>query len=109
MQVMIQPFKPIDTASTTTNAAVTGSSAQITLPSMPNASGTGNPVQFRFTNIGTQTIFWAWGTVTASVSTSTPMLSNTCEVFTAPDGITTISVIAATTGSTLYVTGGFGQ
>jgi hypothetical protein len=104
------PFKPALTAATTLNGAVTGSSAQITLPTplATSPGGTGNPWQVRFANIGTQTIFWAWGNVTATAATSTPMLANSVEVFTCPEGITQVSVIAGGTGSTLYATAGMG-
>lgn len=104
------PFMPVTSAATTLNAAVTASSAQITLPTpiATSPAGTGNPWQLRLLNAGNQTIFWAWGSVTAAVATSTPMLANTAEVFTCPEGVSQISVIAAATGSTLYCTAGFG-
>lgn len=104
------PFLPVTGASTSTNAAVTASSAQITLPTAiaTGPSGTGNPWQLRLCNVGTQTVFWAWGSVTASVSTSTPIPPNWVEVYSCPEGVSQISVIAAATGSTLYCTAGFG-
>lgn len=62
----------------------------------------------RLANIGTQTIFVALGTVTASASTSMPIMANTIEMFSLPGGVNTLSVIAAATGSTLYATIGIG-
>ncbi len=87
----------------TTNIAVTGSSQQLTLPSISNQGATGV-----FTNIGTQTVFIAYNSVTASVSTCMPLLANTSRTLSIPPGVSQISVIAGTTGSTLYVTVGDG-
>lgn len=98
------PFQPVPGASNTTNAAVTASSAQLTLPT-PMANG---PQTIMLTNIGTQTVFWAFGSVTASLTTSMPLLAGTTQSFTLPDGVTQISVIAANTGSILYATLGTG-
>lgn len=98
------PFQPKATAATTLNIAVTASNQTFTLPTAPNNGGT-----MRLVNSGTQTIFWAYGTVTSSVSTSTPLLPNTVETFTLPGGVTELSVIAGATGSTLYATVGEGM
>lgn len=104
------PFSPRASNQTTpagtANGAVTASVTQITLPNGPYDTETVG----RFVNIGTQTIFWAYGTQSSlSVSNGVPMLPNTVETFSLPPGITTISVIAAATGSTLYVTAGDGM
>jgi hypothetical protein len=98
------PFCPVPTAANTLAQAVTGSSATFTLPSL----ATGTEQSIVFTNVGTQTVFWAWGTVTASVTTSMPIIANTAQTIAVPYGVTTISVIAGSTGSTLYLTLGTG-
>ena len=100
----LYPFCPVPTASNTLAQAATASSATFTLP--PLAVGTEQSLVF--TNIGTQTVFWAWGAVTASVTTSMPLLANTSQPFAVPYGITAISIIAPSTGSTLYATLGTG-
>jgi len=101
---MIQAFQPAPTAASTTALAVTGSNQTLTLS--PN--GGAMTRSMRLANIGTQTVFVALGTVTSSVTTSMPILANSVEVFTLPASITTLSVIAAGTGSTLYATIGDG-
>jgi len=104
------PFKPKTGADTTTLLVVTASNQTMTLPTFgTNSDGGGIAQQIRLTASGTAVIFWATGTVTASVTTSTPMLAGTVEVFSLPNGITTISVIGAATGTTLYATAGFGS
>lgn len=89
--------------SSTTSVAVTASSQQLTLPSV---SSDGNSAVL--TTIGTQTVFIAYGSVTASVTTSMPLLAGTQQTIAIPGGVSQISVIAASTGSTLYVTIGEG-
>lgn len=101
---MIQAFQPAPTAASTTALAVTESNQTLTLS--PNGGAMTRSI--RLVNIGTQTVFVALGTVTSSVTTSMPILANSVEVFTLPAGITTLSVIAAGTGSTLYATVGDG-
>lgn len=98
------PFQPIAGAATTLNIAVTASNQEFTLP-VPPADG----CTVRLVNVGSQTVFWAYGSVTAAVAKSTPILPNTVEVFTLPGGVTAIGVIAAATGSTLYATVGEGS
>lgn len=100
----IAPFQPAPTAASTTALAVTAANQTMTL--LPN--GGNRDASLRLANIGSQVVFVALGTVTASVSTSMPILPNTVEVFTLPGGISTLSVIAAATGSTLYATIGQG-
>lgn len=87
----------------TVNGAVTASSAAITVALTAGSNAV------RLTNVGTQTVFWRFGTGTASVSTDTPMLANTVEVFEIPPQITSITAIAAAAGSTLYITPGIGS
>ena len=100
----MQPFQPAPTAASTTALAVTAEDQTMTLS--PN--GGTQTRSLRLANIGTQTVFVALGTVTSSVTTSMPVLANSVEVFTLPGGITTLSVIAEATGSTLYATIGDG-
>lgn len=98
------PFQPAGGVSSTTNIAVTASSQQLTLPSIGADGGS-----LVLTNIGTQTVFIAYGSVTASVSTSMPLLPNSSQVISIPGGVSQLSVIAAATGSTLYATAGQGS
>lgn len=98
------PFQPVAGAATTLSIAVTASNQTFTIPVAPTNGGT-----MRLINTGSQTIFWAYGTVTSAVATSTPMLPDTVETFSLPGGVTTLSVIAAATGSTLYCTIGEGM
>lgn len=97
-------FAPKLSASTV-SLAVTGSSQTL------NTDTEGRLIHFRLVNAGTQTIFLEFGSnmtsPTASTSTSLPMLANTVEVFTLPPKCI-VAAIAATTGSTLYVTPGEG-
>ncbi len=96
-------FQPRGGVSTTTNVAVTGSSQQLTLPS--NSADGGTMILYAK---GTQDVFWCYGSATASVSTSTPLAAGTTQVFALPGGVSQISVIGATTGTTLYATIGDG-
>lgn len=91
----------------TTNGAVTAAVTQINLPgTAPYETETTG----RFVNSGAQTIFWAYGTQAGlTAANGIPMLANTVETFTIPAGVSTISVIAAATGSTLYITAGDGM
>ena len=100
----MNPFQPVPTAASTTALAVTASNQTLTMS--PN--GGSMTRSMRIAVIGTQTVFVALGTVTSSVTTSMPILANSVEVFTLPAGLTTLSVIAASTGSTIYVTIGEG-
>lgn len=98
-------FQFPSTAVTTTSVAVTAVNNSFTLtPSVGSDGGS-----MRVVNIGTQTIYLAYGSVTASVATSMPILANTVETFSLPGAVNTLSVIAAATGSTIYVTTGIGQ
>jgi hypothetical protein len=99
------PFQPTGGAASTVNATVTTSSAQISLGNAVGADGG----SMLLTNIGTQTVFIAYGTVTASITTSMPLLPNTATVISAPAGITSLSVIASSVGSVLYITTGCGS
>jgi hypothetical protein len=91
----------------TINVAVTASSQALGPLKVSSTS------QVRFVNSGTQTVFIdvvsaAASAPTATAATSMPMLPNTVEVFSVPQGAQ-IAVIAAATGSTLYATVGDGM
>lgn len=101
---------PVATATGTNTAVtvVTGTAQNVI------CDVTGTPGQFfnyRMVNSGTQVIFFNPGqsgvTPAAATTSSMPMLANTVEVFTGAPNLT-ISVIAGTTGSTLYCTAGTG-
>jgi len=89
----------------TVNIVVTASNQVLAV----NATPLGNR-SVRIANIGTQTIFVAFGisTTTASVTGSMPILPNTVETFFMRNENTHIAVIASSTGSTMYVTTGEG-
>lgn len=91
----------------TSNGAVTAAVTQINLPATaPYETET----TARFVNAGSQTVFWCYGTQAGlTAANGVPVLANTVETFTIPAGISTISVIAASTGSTLYITVGDGM
>ena len=98
------PFQVAGGAANTSNIAVTAASQTFNLaPSVGADGGT-----MRLVNLGTQTVFIALGTVTASVTTSMPMLANSAETFSLPGGVTSLSVISTATGSTLYASIGIG-
>ena len=85
----------------TVSGAVTGVSADITMAAGADA--------VRLTNIGKQVVYWRVNTGTASVTTDTPLLPNSSELFSVPPATTVIAAIAAAAGSTLYVTPGSGN
>ena len=85
----------------TVSGAVGATASDITI-----AAGAG---ALRLANIGTQIVFWKLNSGGASVSTDTPLLPNSVEMFSCPPGTSKISVIAAGAGSTLYVTPGTGN
>ena len=88
----------------TVNGAVTAGSTDIALTEQPIGT-----TAMRLTNSGSQTIFWKYGSGGASLTTSTPMLPNTVEIFDLPFTTGTLAVIAPAVGSTLYVTPGIGS
>lgn len=106
-------FHPIGASAATpasqANGAVTASVTQITLPTLPGTQGT-RDVVYRFVVDGPQSIAWAYGANgNLTLSNGVFMLGNTVETFLVPQGTTTISVIAAATGSTLRLIPGDGQ
>lgn len=96
------PFLPQGTAS----VAVTATAQTLNLPAavVPNTLN-----QLSLTNAGTQTVFARWDGTTATVSNAMPILSNQRVLVSVPSTATALSVISASTGSTLYVTIGAGQ
>jgi hypothetical protein len=92
---MNNPFSP---KGDTVNIAVTGTAQDLAL-----TEGHGT---VRIANVGNQTVFIHFQT-TATVSNGIPLLANSAEVF-AKGAASSLSVIAAGTGSTLYVTTGEG-
>jgi hypothetical protein len=89
----------------TVNGAVTASVTNIVLPVGPGLT----ECTARFVNSGAQVIFWSYGAgASLSVANGVPMLPNTVETFNIPAGVSQLAVIAAATGSTLYVTVGDG-
>ncbi len=102
--MLLNPFQP-GTDGTTTLAIT--ASAQLMTP-----SSSGKYSVYRFANIGTQPIYWlpyAAGIAVVAVTTATgiPMLAGAVETFTLPVNVQ-VSVIAASTGSTLSITPGEG-
>ena len=85
----------------TVNVAVTGTAQDLALPSIPGEGST-----IRLSNVGTQTVFINFFT-TATVSNAMPM-TNTSSIIVDKGALSSISVIASTTGSTLYATVGIG-
>lgn len=102
MQAAQFPFQPRGGATSTVNIAVTTAEQRLPLPTIALEGCT-----VRLVNVGTQTIFISF-VGTSAVATSMPMLPNTVESFTFPQG-SVISVISTATGSTLYATFGDGQ
>lgn len=104
MSVQKRAFRP-QGVNNTVNLAVTGTSQTLAIPN--TAQGTR---ALRIVNSGTQTVFLDFVTTTgtAVATTSMPMLANTIEIFTFGNDITHVSAIAATTGSTIYITPGEG-
>ena len=99
--MLLEVFNP---TGTTVNIAVTAASQNLTLP-VQNKGGQNN---YRLVNAGSQTVFFKKGADGASLTTSIPVLAGSVECFEMEPGVTTIAVIAAAVGSTLYVTAGKG-
>ena len=78
------------------------------LASITNITITKPSPAYLLTNVGTVTIFWKSGTGGASITADTPLAAGQSMVVSLPFSETVISVIAAGTGSTLYVTPGTG-
>ena len=102
---MLMYIRPFEKMSNTANLAVTGTSASVAVPSAGVGHGS-----VRIVNAGTNTIFVEFGNsaVTATTTTSMPILPNTAETFVFRNENTHVAAIASTTGNTLYVTYGSG-
>lgn len=87
----------------TANLAVTASDQTVTVTQTIPAKG----CQARLVNSGTQVVFFRFDGTTVTVNNGIPLLPNTVEVFDIMLGAS-IHAIAAATGSTLYVTLGYG-
>lgn len=99
MSTQFRAFRPL---APTQNIAVTATAQSLAL-----TNTVGNSVAVRFANIGTQTVFVTFDNTVATATNGVPLPAGQVEAFT----ITTqypLSVIAAGTGSTLYVTVGEG-
>lgn len=104
----LEAFRP---TGATANLVVTGTAQMLALPTVTaeNVSPDNrHSRQLILTNIGTQTVFVRLDGVTATVSNALPLLANSQVVITGANA-PSASVIAATTGSTLYATVGAGQ
>ena len=100
---MPNPFQPIGA---TANIAVTGTAQSFSLPTAID-----DPIglrQYVLTNVGTQTVF-VLVSGTATTANGYPLLANTKETISLDGSVTALSVIAGSTGSTLYATAGFGE
>lgn len=100
--VYVRAFQPA--AGNTVNIAVGAASSniQITRPNMGTQT-------IRFHNSGTATVFVNFGkdnTVTASTTTSIPLLPNSVETFTIMNDSGFVAAIGSATGNTLYITTG---
>jgi hypothetical protein len=97
------PFRAL---AATQSTASSGSSQGVTI------NVVGGTRTIRFANIGTVTVFVAFGVgsaPTAALASSMPLLANTVEAFTIPPDVTHYSLIASGAGSTLYSTIGVGE
>ena len=96
-------IRPFEVKAEATPITVTGTTANTAI----GRSGVGTQ-SVRLANVGTQVVFFNLGKSSAVTATTsnTPLLPNTTETFTLLNDITHIAAIAATTGSTLYVTTG---
>lgn len=99
-QLYIRPFGPVGD---TVNLAVTATTGSVAL----TRSGVGTQ-SIRVLNTGTQTVFINVGAsaVTAVLATSMPIFPGTVETFLLKNDQTHVAAIAASTGSTLYITTG---
>jgi hypothetical protein len=101
MNAIGRAFQP---TGATVNEAVTGSAETVSIAArLPDVDGA-----VRIANIGTVTIFITLDGTTAAVATGIPILANTVECFSMPQGKVAIKHIASGAGSTIYVTPGRG-
>lgn len=95
---------PFQVLGATTNLAVTGSAQSLTLPQISD----GGLRQYVLTVIGSQPVFVLTGG-TATVNNAMPLLPGSQVSVSVDSAVTSISAIAAATGSTLYATVGYGE
>jgi hypothetical protein len=101
---MSQFGKAFEPTGLTVNEAVTGSVETLSIPArLSDRDGA-----IRVANVGTQTVFITLDGTAATTDNGIPLIANTVECFAMPAGKLDIKHIAATTGSTLYVTPGRG-
>ena len=103
MLVYIRPFEKM---ANTVSLAVGTSTGSVAVTGAGVGTGT-----VRLVNSGTNTIFVEFGTsgVTATTTTSIPLLPNSVETFVFRKENTHVAAIADTAGNTLYVTYGVGS
>lgn len=99
MSLQLRAFRPL---SATQNLAVTASAQTVTFN---NLNGTR---AVRMTNKGVQDVFITFDGTTSTTTTGMILPAGATEVFTLGNDVTSISVIANGTGSTLYTTIGEG-
>lgn len=103
----LRAFHPLVPNNTVVVSVTTGAQSTVLPPT--KKFGT---CAIRVVNSGTDTVFLEFGnadaTVTASTTTSMPMLGNTVEVFTLTQSTYTIGYIGVAGGNTLYITPGEG-
>ena len=98
-------FQPAAGANTTV-IPVAATSTSTGLTAMVGSDGG----TVRIVNSGTQTVFIVFGTGAVPATTSSmPLLGNTVETFSITSATTSITTLAATTGSILYLTVGIGS
>ena len=104
--MQIRAFCPLG-VNKTVNVAVSVVSQSLAIPDTPLGTRA-----IRLVVLGTQPIFIELvkqnRAAGATTTTSMAMLNNSVEVFTLPNDVTALVVIAAATGSTLYMTYGEG-
>lgn len=105
MMMYIRPFNQWEGLSTV-NLAVGTTSSNVAIPA-PNIGWR----SIRLVNLGTDVVFFQLGAtsaVTASASTSIPLLPNSSEVFLLPNDIAYVAAIGQSGGNTLYISVGDG-
>lgn len=84
-----------------TNIAVTASAQNLSVPSV--AKGGAGSMELMATCIGTQTCFYRYDGTTATTANGYPIPAGQTQQIKIPGTTTQLSVIASTTGSTLYL------
>lgn len=99
-------LRAFESLGNTVNLAVLATTANVAV----SAPGMGNRT-IRIVNVGTNVVFINIGTsgVTATTTTSIPLLPNSAEVFFLRRENTHVAAIAGATGNTLYITTGESQ